>query len=122
MLARAVDLDAARRACAARLARIDRASLERRREATARSTSPDAAETLAWLTAEQAEAERLQSDLSSSILGMDRIESALRVVVLRAREHRGTRARVAGDAVDGAALELALRDEAMVEVEQVVGR
>ena len=63
MLARAEQLDQARRACAARLVRIDRGNLERRREAMARSSSPEAAEALAWLTAECAEAERLQSDL-----------------------------------------------------------
>ena len=119
MLERATQLDVARRACIAKLARIDRSSLERRREAAARSTSPEAAEALTWLTEEQAEAHRLECDLSSSVLGMERIESALRVVTLRAREHRGTRARVErGDPVDVAALELALRDEAMVEVER----
>jgi len=122
MLDRAAQLEAARRSCVAKLARIDRAALERRREAAARSMSPDAAEALGWLTEEQAEAHRLECDLSSSVLGMERIESALRVVTLRAREHRGTRARVErGDPVDVAALELALRDEAMVEVERSVG-
>jgi hypothetical protein len=121
MLERAARLDDARRACIAKLARIDRASIERRREAASRSTSPEAAEALTWLTEEQAEAHRLECDLSSSVLGMERIESALRVVTLRAREHRGTRARVQqGDPVDAAALELALRDEAMVEAERSI--
>ena len=123
MLARARELDDARRACARRLARIDRATLDRKRDAYARSTSPEAAETLAWLTAEQAEAERLESDLSSSVLGLQRIESALRVVTLRVREHRGTRARIAHhDPVDAAATELHLRDEAEREAEHALGR
>jgi hypothetical protein len=120
MVVRAADLDVARKACASRLARIDRTALERRREATARSQSPDAVETLAWLSAEQAEAARLESDLSSSVLGMDRIESALRVITLRVREHRGTRARVAGDGVEAAAAELSIRDEALDEAERAL--
>ena len=122
MLARARELDDARRACARRLSKIDRATLDHKRDAYARSTSPEAAETLAWLTAEQAEAERLESDLSSSVLGLQRIESALRVVTLRVREERGTRARIARhDPVDAAAAELSIRDEAQREAERVVG-
>ena len=97
-------------------------ALDRKRDAYARSSSPEAAETLAWLTAECAEAERLESDLSSSMLGLQRIESALRVVTLRVREHRGTRARVARhDPVDGAAAELHLRDEARAEADRAIG-
>jgi hypothetical protein len=123
MLTRAEQLDTARRAHVARLARIDRATLERRREAMARSTAPEAAEALAWLTAECAEAERVQSDLSSSLVGLERIESAMRVVSLRAREGRGTRARIAhADPVDATALELILREEALGEVEAEVER
>ncbi len=119
MLARACDLDRARVACERRLARIDRAALDRKRDAFARSGAPEAAEALAWLTAEQAEAERLASDLSSSVVGLQRIESALRVVTLRVREHRGTRARIARhDPVDAAAAELALRDEASAEADR----
>jgi hypothetical protein len=122
MLARARELDEARRACASRLARIDRPALDRKRDAYARSGSPEAAETLAWLTAEQAEAERLASDLSSSVLGLQRIESALRVVTLRVREERGTRARIArNDPVDAAAAELHLRDEAQREADRAIG-
>jgi hypothetical protein len=122
MLARANSLDEARQACAHKLAQIDRRALERRREACARSQSPDAAEALTWVTAECAEAARLESDLASSVVGLERIESALRVVTLRTREHRGTRARVAkGDPVDAVALELELRDEALDEVQRAVG-
>jgi hypothetical protein len=123
MLARAEQLDHARRACAARLARIDLSGLERRREAMARSTAPEAAEALAWLTTECAEAERLRSDLASSLVGLERIESAMRVVSLRARQGRGMRARITtGDPVDGAALELVLREEALIEADAVVER
>jgi hypothetical protein len=67
-------------------------------------------------------ATRLESDLASSVVGLERIESALRVVTLRTREHRGTRARAGtGDPVDAVALELELRDEAIGEAERVVG-
>lgn len=122
MVARAKELDAARRACARRLSGVDRAALDRKRDAYARSSSPEAAETLAWLTAERAEAERLESDLSSSLLGLQRLESALRVVTLRVREHRGTRARIASrDPADAAAVELQLRDEARAEAERAIG-
>jgi hypothetical protein len=122
MLDRARELDDARRACARRLSRIDRGALDRKRDAYARSTSPEAAETLAWLTAEQAEAERLESDLSSSVLGLQRIESALRVVTLRVREDRGTRARIGHhDPVDAVADELHIRDEARREADRVIG-
>jgi hypothetical protein len=136
MMSRSVELDRARRACARRLARIDRGALERKVDAFARSNTPDAADTLAWLTAEQAEAERLESDLSSSVAGLQRIESALRVVALRVREHRDTHARIARrdprhrsdplsssvrDPVDAAAAELRLRDEATEEAERAVG-
>jgi hypothetical protein len=122
MLARAHELDDARRACAGRLSHIDRGALDRKRDAYARSSSPEAAEALAWLTAEQAEAERLESDLSSSVLGLQRIESALRVVTLRIREDRGTRARIAHhDPVDAAAAELHIRDEARREADRVIG-
>jgi hypothetical protein len=96
---------------------MDRTALERRREACARSSSPEAGEALTWLTAECAEAARLESDLASSVVGLERIESALRVVALRTREHRGTRARIAkNDPVDALALELELREEARAEV------
>lgn len=122
MVARAEELDRTRVACAKRLERIDRPALDRKRDAYARSKDPEAGEALAWLTAEQAEATRLESDLGSSRVGIQRIESALRVVTLRVREDRGTRARIAsGDPVDRAAAELRLRDQALEEVERVVG-
>jgi hypothetical protein len=121
MLSRARALDQARIACTRRLSGIDRGALDRKRDAYACSTAPDAAETLRWLSAEQDEAQRLESDLSASVLGLQRIESALRVVTLRVREDRGTRARVARhDPVDAAASELTLRDEARREAESVV--
>jgi hypothetical protein len=121
MVDRASSLESARRACLRRLAGIDRAALERKRDAHARSNAPEAADALAWLTAECAEAERLESDLASSVLGLQRIESALRVIALRVREHRGMRARVVrADPVDLAAEELRLRDEALHEADRAI--
>jgi hypothetical protein len=121
MIDRARQLDDARRACSRKLSTIDRASLDRKRAACAQSADPEAADALAWLTAEQAEAERLAGDVSSSVLGLQRIESALRVITLRVREDRGTRARIArNDPVDAAAAELHLRDEARDEVDRAM--
>jgi hypothetical protein len=123
MLARAAQLDVARRACAARISRIDRAALDRKRDDCARSAAPEAADVLAWLTAEQAEAARLESDLASSTLGIERIESALRVLALRLREHRGASAAAGpgGDPVHLAAAELDLREEALREADRAFG-
>lgn len=120
LVARAEDLDVARKACLARLEKIDRAGLERRRAAWAASASPDAREPLDWLTAELAESARLGEDLASSIAGLERIAAALRVLALRARSHRGTRARAkTRDPVDALAEELERRDEAIAEAERV---
>jgi hypothetical protein len=117
LVARAETLEKARVAAAKRLAKIDRKKLDARRDAWARSPDPDAAQALAALTAECQEGERLASDLTSSLAGLERIASSLRTVTLRAREHRGTRARIAADPVDAITSELDLRDEAMVEAD-----
>jgi hypothetical protein len=130
MLARAVQLDVARRACSARLAGIDRAALARRREACARyqsaqSAAPEAADALAWIAAEQAEGVRLEKALAASLLGIERSESALRVVALRVRAQRGAASGPAREAsstgtidpVRLAAQELELRDEALREAD-----
>jgi hypothetical protein len=122
LLARASQLDVARRSCARKLRSIDGAALARRTEACARSPSPDAAEAVEWLTAERAEATRLEGDLASSIAGIERIESALRVVALRVRAHRGVRARAGrADPVDAVATELELREQGLAEVDASVG-
>jgi hypothetical protein len=123
MLTRAADLDKARRACARRLARIDLAGLERKRDDYAHSSVPESVDALAWIAAECEEGAVVKADLTSSILGMERIECALRVMVLRAREHRGVRARVQrGDPVDAIAAELVYREEARSDVEGMSGQ
>ena len=94
-------------------------ALERRRLACERSGALDAAEGIAWVAAESEEESRLRSDLASSVIGLGRIESALRVVALRARKHRGIHARADhGDPVDLLAAELALREEAVAEADR----
>ena len=121
LVTRAEDLERARRACTARLAQIDRVALERKRAAWAASAAPEAREPLDWLTAELAEAARLDADHSSSVAGLERVAAALRVLALRARTHRGTRARAErSDPVDVLAGEMDRRDEALAEVERAV--
>ena len=123
LVGRASQFDAARRACACKLRRIDHADLAKRTEACARSRAPDAAEALAWLTEERAEAERLAADLAASIVGLERIESALRVVTMRARVHHGVRARAThADPVDAVATEFELREEGIAEADACLFR
>jgi hypothetical protein len=120
LVARAELLEDARLESRTRLTAIDRAALERKREAWSRSSSPDAPEAVEWVTAELAEAARLESDLASSIVGIDRVAAALRLVALRSRAHRGTRARSPkGDPVDALVSELDRRDSALHEVSRV---
>jgi hypothetical protein len=116
LLARAGVLEEARRACAARLAKLEPARLAARRASWTGSTAPDAALALAALDVEAAEANQVAVDLASVVAGLDRIASSLRALVLRARAERGTRAVAAGhDPVDAMRGELALRDEAQDE-------
>jgi len=123
LLARADELERARRACAARLARLEPARLASRRAAWAGSIAPDAAVALAALDAEAAEADQVAVDLVSAVAGMERIASSLRALVLRARDERGTRAVVAGhDPVEAMGAELALRDDATSEADDALGR
>ena len=112
---RALELDTVRRACARRMDRIDRGALARRVDACARSPAPGAAGALACLTAEQAEAARLERDHASSVVELERIESALRVVTLRADARRGLSPK--SDPVDALVAELDMRDQAIVEAD-----
>jgi len=123
LLARAEELERARRACAARLTRLEPTRLATRRAAWADSTAPDAAVALAALDAEAAEANQVAVDLSSAVAGIERIASSLRALVLHARTERGTRAVVAGhDPVAAMHGELALRDDATSEADAVIRR
>jgi hypothetical protein len=123
LLARAHELERARRACQDKLRTIDRASLERKRAAWAATKGASSVDTAAWIDAECAEADRLQADRDASVAGLVRIASALRVLALCARKHRGVRARVATqDPVDAMASELELRDRAASEADELTAR
>jgi hypothetical protein len=128
---RARQLDALRRACARRLARIDRAALDRRADACLRAAVaghiPVAAGALASFSAERAAAVQLESDHGSAVVELERIESVLRTTALRVgggREGQGARGmrrvhprcgEAFADPVDALVGELDLRDEAIAE-------
>jgi hypothetical protein len=126
LLARAQELEATRRECVKKLARVDRKKLERRRARWAGSTDPNAVETLAWINREIVEATRLEQDLRACDADLARVESALRVLALNARSHRVVRApehaETTHDPVAAAAREMELREEALRETEAVLGR
>jgi hypothetical protein len=119
LVARALALEASREACEARLAKIDSKALGEKRTRLASSASPGAADALEWAENEQKEAERLAADLAASVAGIERVTSALRVIALHAREHRGVQVRVADDPVDAVGSELEMRDEAAAETDQL---
>jgi hypothetical protein len=115
---RAQGLDAARIACAKRLARIDRGAIARKRAAWAASSSPGAREASQWMAAEEAEGEKLARDHASTIAGLEQVATALRVVALQAREERGMRVvETTRAALDNVAAELTMREDALAEVE-----
>jgi hypothetical protein len=122
LVARAVELERARRACARRLGKLDRARLEARHAAWTQSSSPDALAALAALAAERAEADQLGADLAATVAGLERIASSLRALGLRCRAERGARAVVAGgaDPVEAMLGELAVREAAGDEADRVL--
>jgi hypothetical protein len=121
LLARARDLEQARRMCERKLARVDRRKLEQRRLRWTASTDPAAAETLAWINREIVEATRLEQDLRTTHAGLARIESALRVLACNARSRREVEPSTAeADPVRIAQRELDLREEAVREAEAVL--
>jgi hypothetical protein len=117
LVGRAGALERTRRACAARLKKLDPAGLQSRRAAWAGSDSPAAIAALAALGAEAAEAEQLALDLTAAVAGLERIASSLRALALRTRADRGTRAVAADDPVDALQGELELRDAAASEAD-----
>jgi hypothetical protein len=119
LVARAAELERCRRGAAGRLDRIDRLELAAKRAAWSRSTAPGAADTMALLAAEEAEADRLAADQAASVAGLERIAAALRIVPLRARD-AGPR-RTGADPVDALLGELAARDAALEATERALG-
>jgi hypothetical protein len=122
LVARAAELERARRACARRLGKLDRARLEARHAAWMQSVSPDAPAALEALAAERAEADQLGADLAATVAGLERIASSLRALALRCRAERGARAVVAGgaDPVEAMLGELAVREAADEEANRVI--
>jgi hypothetical protein len=128
LLDRAQGLDAMRRACARKLARIDRGALDRRAAACAGAAVPMAAAALASFSAERAAAMQLETDHGSVVLELERIVSVLTIAALRVG-HAG-RAGAGGacmrlrqgspafaDPADALVTELDLRDEAFAEAD-----
>jgi hypothetical protein len=112
LLERARQLDAVRRACAEKLRRVDRAALDRKAAVLSVASGPSVAAAMATLAVEREETARLERELGGATLELDRIESALRVVALRA----GTRdAHMGLDPVDALVSELDLREQALLE-------
>ncbi|MBL8607696.1 MAG: hypothetical protein JNL38_10265 [Myxococcales bacterium] len=121
LVGRAEDLEASREACEARLAKLDRRALVEKRERLLASSDKTAADTLAWVSREIAEADKVAADASAALQGLERVLSALGVIELEAREHRGVKVRVEGDdPVDAVAEELALREAALDEADRAV--
>ena len=121
--AHAQKLEADRRAHLRGLRRIDRASDRRAASTHACAPAPrPRSDVLAWLGRERGEADRLEREWHACVVGLERIESALRVVALRALDRGGdARGAPGGDPVDAVALELELRSAAMSEVDRAVG-
>jgi hypothetical protein len=127
LVERARQVDALRHSCARRLARIDRAALDRRAEACARATVPVAAAARASFTTERDVALQLESDHRSAVVELERIESVLRTAALRigAAERVQGAVRVAlrhgeilpGDPAAALVTELDLRDQSIAEAD-----
>jgi hypothetical protein len=119
---RARVVDAVRRASTRTLSRVDRAALDRRAHALALAPAPQAAAS-AGIEAERAEVARLDGERASAVVEFERIESALRVVALRARTRVAAfgepGAASAPDAVDTLIGELDLRDQAIAEAQNI---
>ncbi|HTB76392.1 MAG TPA: hypothetical protein VK762_24260 [Polyangiaceae bacterium] len=129
---RARQLDEQRRRCGRKLSRIDRAALDRRAEACARTAVPVSAAALASFAAERDAVLELESDHGAALVELERIESVLRTATLRAhalptlpsarpdaRRHprRGERCETVADPVDALVAELDLRDQAIAEAD-----
>ncbi|HEX4446814.1 MAG TPA: hypothetical protein VH044_08765 [Polyangiaceae bacterium] len=117
---RARAVDAVRITSTRTLSRVDRAALDRRAHALAAAAVPQAAAASASIEAERAEVARLETERVSAVVELERIESALRVVALRARSRVALDAQPGArgpDAIDALIGELDLRDQAVAEAE-----
>ncbi len=121
LLQHAEKLESARTTTEARLARLDLPKLEAKARALA---SAGAAEDVrGWAEKELEEARKLQKDHEKAVFGLQRVVSALGVVALASREERGVRVDDAvKDALAEVEDELAIREQALAEAEDLTGR
>ncbi len=116
LTARALLLESSRRKHARHLRRLDRVAIQARVDARARAGDAGT-DVLQWLGRELEEAGRLEREHAACVAGLERIESALRVVSLKARDRHDLGGRRA-DPVDAVGLELELRDAALAEADR----
>jgi hypothetical protein len=120
LVERAQHLETTRRDLARSLRRVDRAGIDAR-IAACMGSRRDGAGVLPWLLRERDEAERIEREHASCLAGLERIESALRVVALQAAARREASSEPRrSDPVDAVALELELRAAAMAEADRAV--
>jgi hypothetical protein len=119
LVERARQLEAQGRECLERLRRIDREGIARRIEEQTRAGATGASGTLAWLTRERDEAARLEGEVAATRVGLERIESALRVVALQARDAPRGGAGDPSEPLDALAQELDLRAASLAEAERI---
>ena len=117
LVERALQLEAQGRECGERLRRIDRDGIARRIEEQTHSGATDDA--LVWLTRERDEAERLEREVAATRTGLERIESALRVVALRARDAPPDGTIDPSAPLDALADEIDLRASCLAEAERI---
>ena len=121
LMAHAEKLDAARKKAAARLEKLDIRALE---EKTRRLANEGAsADVKGWAEKELAAALEVEHDHTKAVAGLGRVESALGVVALSSREEKGIRVDDAvKDALADIEDELAMREAALAEADEVVAR
>ncbi|MFO0640109.1 MAG: hypothetical protein U0183_12905 [Polyangiaceae bacterium] len=121
LLHHAEKLDAVRKTTAARLAKLDVVALE---EKARRLVNQGAADDVRqWAERELSSALEVRADHEKAVLGLGRVESALGVVALAAREEKGVRVddavREALGEIDD---ELAIREAALAEADELVAK
>jgi len=114
-------LDAVRETTEARLAKLDLRELEEKtRRLANQGASPDVK---AWAEKELDGALEVQKDHDKALAGLARVESALGVVALSSREEKGVRVDEAvKDALGDIEDELAIREAALAEAEELTGK
>ena len=118
LLLHAEKLDAARRTTEGRLAKLDLPKLEEKVRVLVNAGA--AADVRGWAEKELEEGRNLQRDHEKAVFGLGRVVSALGVVALASREERGVRVDDSvKDALAEVEDELAMREQALAEAEQL---